>query len=93
MPKIITDEAERSVRVNVCVKNKILQKLDQNVIRFQSYLMSHGISPEDAKKVTRSALIGEMVESLATEAGLLMLQSGVALKFGLDNSQIEMKFD
>ena len=90
MPRKITNEEDRAIRINICVKPKVLRALDKNVERFQGFLQSNGVDEKEARKVSRSQLIAEMVETLATEGGLLALQSGVALKYGIDNSQTEL---
>ena len=89
MPKRVT-EKERKFAVSVSLTPRIAENLDRNVERFQQFLLRKGLDPKEVQKVNRSELIRELVETLATEAGLLMLQAGICARYGVDDSQLEM---
>lgn len=90
MPRKIKDENERAMPVNISVKRKTLQALDNNVLQLQEWLISKGVEEKNARAVTRSALIAEMVYTLASEAGLTLIKGGILAQFGIDDSQCEL---
>lgn len=84
MPRKITNEEDRVIRINICVKPKVLRALDKNVDRIAQWLILKGADVKDVTRiVTRSALITEMVSSLGTEAGYHSMLMGFSMALGV----------
>lgn len=89
MPKRVT-EKERKFAVSVSLTPRIAENLDRNVEELQQLLIRKGVDQKEVQKFNRSEIIRELVETLATEAGLRLLQAGICARYGVDDSQVEM---
>jgi hypothetical protein len=83
---------EIAVRVNITLPPSTLERIDKNVERIQQWLIRHGADEKDINKfVSRSSIIKEMAETLATEVGYESVLMGFKMRMGVeDNGQVEM---
>lgn len=83
MAKIVS-LGERSQRLVISIKPKILEQLDDNVCKLRNFLMTeYNLSDVQLKGISRSALVREMVELLGTEEGFNLLTASIKLNLSV----------
>lgn len=85
--------SERAVRVNISLAPKTLEEIDKNVDKLKNWLIGKmGVDEKEVEKVvSRSALITEVVQTLATPQGFENLRGGFAVALGVvDNGQQDL---
>ena len=86
MPKRIKDEKERAVAVQISLPSGVVERLNQNVVDLQNWLISKGADElKTRRQMTRSFLMKEMIKTLATSGGIQMIKGSIALALGLDD--------
>lgn len=83
---------EISTRINLSLLPSVVEGLDKNIDRLQEFLIRKGVSEKEVQKVvTRSSLIREFAQLLATDDGYNLIKSGFCLALGVvDNGQTEL---
>ena len=83
------DPSGESVRaISIVLTDTQLKNLDSNVKNMQDFLIGKGIpEPKVKGMVNRSAVVREMVLTLASEKGYYAMLSGFAYALGLDPDQ------
>lgn len=86
------EPSEMAVRVGITLPPSTLERIDVNVERIQQWLTRHGVDQKDINKyVSRSSIIKEIAETLATEVGYQSVLNGFKMRFAVeDNGQVEM---
>jgi hypothetical protein len=91
MPKIITDERKRKINVNVSMSAETIARFDDNIDRLKNDFKSLGMDERELRRtISRSGLIGEFVELLATPQGYGMIRNVISLVLGVDFKQGEL---
>lgn len=86
MPKRIKDEKERAVAVQISLPNGVVERLNKNVIELQNWLISKGADElKIRRQVTRSYLMREMLQVLASSGGIQLIKGSIALALGIDD--------
>lgn len=88
-PKDPNGESVRAI--SIVLTDTQLKNLDSNVKNMQDYLIGKGIpEPKVKGMVNRSAVVREMVLSLASETGYHAMLSGFAFALGLNPDQQDL---
>lgn len=90
MPRII-DELERKINVSVTLSTKTITRFDENIERLRNEFKNLGIPEKELKRtISRSSLIGEFVQLLATPQGYGMIRNVISLVLGVNFKQGEL---
>ena len=91
MPKIITDERKRKINVNVSMSAETIARFDDNIDRLKNDFKALGMDERELRRtISRSGLISEFVELLATPQGYGMMRNTISLVLGVDFKQGEL---
>lgn len=91
MPKIITDERKRKINVNVSMSAETIARFDDNIDRLKNDFKSLGMDERELRRtISRSGLIGEFVELLATPQGYGIIRNAISLCLGVAFKQGEL---
>lgn len=91
MPKIITDERKRKINVNVSMSAETIARFDENIDRLKNDFKALGMDERELRRtISRSSLISEFVELLATPNGYGLIRNVVSLVLGAEFKQGEL---
>lgn len=91
MPRKVKDELDRKFGFNISVSQRMLDNIDKNLERMQSYLISKGGKESDVKRiVNRSSLLRECVEMLGTETGYQSMILGFSMLLDINTNQCDL---